>query len=890
MEKADGLRIVQLLSEKLDNHWTVFLGRDKKSCSLRKWKGFLPSVDKYHEYSVLYYEEVDCYGNKSQEDISPSSLKKICAIKKITKSSRVTIRDDVLEMMLSDALAYGTEEAHRMMVRLSSKARAGDLAALLREAGDAEWLQKAERIMPYFADWYADELCPPFRKEAIKHLDGASLAKMVRMAATEPWKLCFWWMTGVPLLEELDMARVEGLAHKFDATIPEDIKFVIQAYSRRPFGDARNRGDSFVWLESLAASNSKERPTLLPKNWLQPCLKYKVAKVVMASETEFVPEKFRRHGREAVVKIEGEEQLVLPRLATCVYALGDLECEAQVAEIITRAVTKIEDETQMRERHKWWPECDSSAPKPNPEQRAAIDAATSQRFAIVHGKPGTGKTALVMKAVVSAFERGQVVGVSFTGMSAQKQKAITRYGTTAHKVVSDWRRLGAESPFAGRKVLVIEEASTMPIRLLHAVLIAMGPSLSRVVMFGDPRQMDPIGGGPSILRELVKRYAGTPIASELKTSMRVSDATGAFVRDLDRICECRINDGFEWSPDPASGSPFVFLRRGKDAKETVKVIRDALKAAGIDPDSPLVQVMVHTNEERTRLMKAWYEASPFAAKHAYVENAFLVGERIMFLENNNSAHKPRDSRLVSDIVMNGTTGIVTKIFDEWPSASEWEPDNPPRTHEVQHTADLRTQGTIRRWIQVKTEDDDILVLLDRYGAQNINRIPPVTTAKMEGQEVKYSVVVLLRVSSELDASEIYTACSRGKERCFVVSDLDASISPECGRCPSRDFATTVMSSKDRFHCTTLWKRFPEYDAIADAIRVKALPVIKDPETIKKDEAAVFDDYSSSSSDGKCVLGKKKHKQRKKSATHFEFPANKKKKKSTKKRRRLTNTC
>jgi hypothetical protein len=129
---------------------------------------------------------------------------------------------------------------------------------------------------------------------------------------------------------------------------------------------------------------------------------------------------------------------------------------------------------------------------------------------------------------------------------------------------------------------------------------------------------------------------------------------------------------------------------------------------------------------------------------------------------------------------------------------------------------------------VETNDGEkIQVLLDRYGIEKIDRIPPITTAKGQGQEAKVSVVVIFGMSYEIDASDLYTGCSRGKDRCIVVvPDLNPSISPDSGRCPSRIFVDIVMMSKYRLLPTVLWKKFPRYEEIASAVKANDLPQVE----------------------------------------------------------------
>jgi hypothetical protein len=514
-----------------------------------------------------------------------------------------------------------------------------------------------------------------------------------------------------------------------------------------------------------------------------------------------------------------------------VYCIGDLKCEEAVAELITRAVTAPEEADEgeeepmrlvkMRPRSAWWPEKDPEAPTLTPEQEAAIEAMMHTRLGIVCGKPGTGKTSMVMKALFSAYIRGQCVGVSYTGMGAKNQHELAGYGVTAHKIICEWRSAGSdltgrrEHAFSGRRVLVLEESSVFWPRLLHQLLIALGPSLRRIYAFGDENQNPPACGGPSILQALIKRYAGTPVVAQLRTSMRVTDSTGAFLRDQERICKHLVNNGFEWSRDPSSGHPFVFLRRGNGARENVAIIRAALKAAKIDPDSNSVQVLVHRKDTRVEMARAWYEASPNGAKAAakglrYDEHEFSLGDRVMFLRNNNHKYIPRKSKLTADLFMNGTVGTIKDIFDEDPSAPE-----APHV-QVSDTRERKRDPAYRRWIRI--EPGNLLVLLDRYGKRWMTRVPPVTDKKMHGLEVDWAVLVLLKPGKG-GAKEIYTACSRGKRGCFVLADMDPSIVSASGSCPSRDFEQAVMSDKDVVPKSDFWRRFPAYESVRDEIAV-----------------------------------------------------------------------
>jgi RecA/RadA recombinase len=754
------------------------------------WLGLIPRPDLLHQYTVCYKLETDQYNHNKQ-------MGKVC---KVLATKRAPLDRGVLTNILRGASRLDAVSARETLERVMPIVDSGGLSALLRQCGEDKWLRDAEKRITYFSEWYVDELTPPYEKEALRYLPGESVARIARIAVTEPWKLCTWWTTGetIPeIMDELDYKQAMGLHARFPGSeFPASAQAAIQAYVGRPFGDARALQDSYVeqsWFE-------RKLGPAAGRSLLWACVHHKVA----------------------TVKKEGDR--------LCTYCLGDLDCEIKFSDALKAIILRPEkpNEVQMKPRTSWWPDCDATCRiKPNSDQVQAIELMVRSKLGVVCGKPGTGKTAVVMKAVFSAFRPGTCMGISFTGMSAENQHNLAGYGVTAHRVLHEWRRLGEDSPYADRKVLVVEEASAMSMRVFCAVLCIM-PSLSRVYIFGDEHQLAPVDGGASVLAAAIKRYEGTPVLARLKRSMRITDATGAFARDLDRICEHRVDDGFEWSGDPASGHPFVFMQRGETALDNALRMRNALAKAGVDPDSPRVHVIVWRNDTRIELARAWYELSVIGqtamkAGRPYAEHEFSVGERVMFLRNKNVAFKPGKSKFKTAKIKNGACKTIVEIFDEFGEDGE--------VTKVVDTRVPKKKQLARRWLRL--DPGNLTICLDYYGKQNITRIPPATGDKLQGLEAEYCVVLLLRSMGaakktkageeppkKLGAKWLYSACSRGKVACFVFADIDDKIHPSSGKCPSRDFASTVMSSKGIETKSELWKRLPEYDAAtADALRV-----------------------------------------------------------------------
>jgi len=351
----------------------------------------------------------------------------------------------------------------------------------------------------------------------------------------------------------------------------------------------------------------------------------------------------------------------------------------------------------------------------------------------------------------------------------------------------------------------------------------------------------PGGGGSSVLVAMTRRYAGTPVVCELTQSMRIADQTGAFVRNLDRICE--YNDGravdftnptrprllLEWTSAPSLGAgrcPFVFARRGATSAETVQIIRSLLIRCGAPPDDPAsdYHIIVHTNNQLRDLAQCWYAECPVARDvPAFREHDFRLGERVMFLENDYGG-RPRGSRFKSEPVMNGTVGTLDEISDE--NAELVEGGAEAAAPEVAHMVDTAAAPTYAhnvRWLHLAAPLD-LLVSLDRYRREGIIRAQPATGAKMQGQETGVVVVYIDHIDAEFTnftRRALYTMCARGKTMCVVVGGCAAADARGDGTlapCPDPDFERIVCGTPVLAERTAFWKAFPPYASIAAGLQ------------------------------------------------------------------------
>lgn len=757
----------------------------------RKWKGIFSKVDGLHYYKLTYIIEQDrLYKNQT--------INKVIYVENV---KRIPFTKQLLIGLLTQSQGMTNTQARAVLGKhfailpkqdstsIQSEFEPIEIRRVIQWCGNERWYKELEEKIEYFSEWYIEVLSPPYNFDTLVTLSKNAICKLIRIAILEPWKMCFWWLCiEDALLEELSVKDAKTIATRFKGNFPSEIQQLSDAYHYKPFGTARDFGDSYV--------------------------EYKVMH-------ECLPENVFRTGISLGV-FNIDTGMVQPDDAR-VYVVGDLLCESKVVKYIVDAVTSSEDDTEMRPESARWPQCDPEARELNSEQQQAVYNALSHRLHIISGKPGTGKTTYVMRAIYSAFKRKMAVVVAFTGMAAQKLRTSVGTGITAHKIVDIWKRTPVNK-YSFRRVLIIEEASNVSMRLMLALLTALGSSIRRIYLFGDHRQMPPPGGGASLLKALIARYSNTDLVSNLTISMRVTDTTGILLRDLDRIYSRSLDDGFEWSYTHPT-HPFVFVRAGRTVQENVMIVRKILQKRGInDPDSEewdRWQIMVHTNDYRREFARRWFESSRFYEmqkkdQRVYNEHAFYLGEKIMFIKNSNSPYKPRGAMFSSDAIMNGTVGTIAIIFDE-------NPNNPGCIHrKLYYTGDQPSGPGFRRWIGIVPQG--LRILLNHYDVRNIERVPPTTVSKNQGQETDIAIVVLPELdhmSSDtalcLGKTGIYTACSRGRQCCIVVTELDPGCEPSLGCCPAPLFRKIIMNGRD-IPQTDLHKKFPQFSTIESKVK------------------------------------------------------------------------
>lgn len=279
------------------------------------------------------------------------------------------------------------------------------------------------------------------------------------------------------------------------------------------------------------------------------------------------------------------------------------------------------------------------------EQQAALAHITRDRgLAIVVGYAGTGKSALLGVAREAWESAGlNVRGAALSGIAAEGLENGSGIGSrTIASLEHGWSQ--GRDLLTARDVLVIDEAGMVGTRQMERVLSRAADAGAKVVLVGDPQQLQAIEAGAAF-RAIHERHGGAEITEvrrqhegwqrdatrELATG-RTGDAIRAYA-DRDMV----------HAADTRAAAREELIERWD---------RDRQMRSG---DTRII--LTHTNDEvrglnesaRDRMRAAGDLGEDVAVKAERGERAFAAGDRIIFLRNERSLE-----------VKNGTLGTVER--------------------------------------------------------------------------------------------------------------------------------------------------------------------------------------------------------------------------------------
>jgi len=280
------------------------------------------------------------------------------------------------------------------------------------------------------------------------------------------------------------------------------------------------------------------------------------------------------------------------------------------------------------------------------EQRAAFEHVTGERgLSVVVGYAGTGKSAMLGVAR-EAWERSgfEVRGAALSGIAAEGLENGSGIASrTIASMEHGWTQ--GRDMLTSRDVLVIDEAGMVGTRQMERVLSHAADAGAKVVLVGDPQQLQAIEAGAAF-RAIHERHGGVEItevrrqlhdwqrdATRHLATGRTGEAIRAYAeRGMIHAAETREQARSElverWDRERIAApdqSRIILTHTNDEVRELNEAARDRMRAAGELGDD------VRVNTERGA-------------------RVFASGDRIMFLRNERSLE-----------VKNGTLGTVEQI-------------------------------------------------------------------------------------------------------------------------------------------------------------------------------------------------------------------------------------
>jgi exodeoxyribonuclease V alpha subunit len=414
-------------------------------------------------------------------------------------------------------------------------------------------------------------------------------------------------------------------------------------------------------------------------------------------------------------------------------------------------------------------------------QREQLALATTGRFGILGGSPGTGKTYTVAKLVRHLLDNG-LIALHDIGIGAPTGKAAVRLtemlqangidvrARTEHSMLEigehsetgQWTFLRNEENPLPYRLLVIDETSMNDLAIMLSIFRARAPGCF-VLLVGDVNQLPPVGNGAP-LRDMIA--AGLPYG-ELREIKRNS---GGIVEACGLIRDCK-----PWTD--LTEEPNSNLRITHDTTPTEKLARivkliEQSRQAGHDPVWDC-QVLVAVNESsplsRQALNKLLQDELNPNQKNPGTD--FRISDKIVCLKNgfyksedpDGIDHEAKKNERDEVYVANGELAEVIEITDKAVIAKMANPSrvvsipikkqNAEPVDESDDEPEKKQSGTKSNW--------DLGYALSVHKSQGSEW--PVVIVALDG----YAGAKMI-----CDRAWLYTAISRGKQTVHLVGQAE----------------------------------------------------------------------------------------------------------------------
>ncbi len=388
------------------------------------------------------------------------------------------------------------------------------------------------------------------------------------------------------------------------------------------------------------------------------------------------------------------------------------------------------------------------------EQAAAVQAAQKHRFMVLTGSPGTGKT-FTLRAILHSGWETPILAAP-TGKAANRLSELTGLPAfTLHRLLE--YKPGQEANRTSERPLdadlvIVDEAAMIDVPLAAALLKAIDPSRTTLILCGDADQLPPVGPG-NVLRDIINSEE-FPVV-RLQQIVR-QDASSQIIPNARRVLE-----GVPIHVDNQSYTDFKYfsvdastqVKEQEELKNSITDVFDHLMYLGYSPRD----VQVLTPMKKGPLPGAHalnkvlqHKLNPSTPKNASYtqgsDTSFRVGDRVIQLRNDYERS-----------IFNGDTGVVTQV-------------NGP---------------------QVQVAFEDKTVVYDDNNLLQLELAYAISIHKSQGSE--WPVVILplsLHHKQMLTRRLLYTAITRAK-KLFVLVGCSKAVAYALAQNDDNDRITTL---------------------------------------------------------------------------------------------------
>ncbi|MCR5183101.1 MAG: ATP-dependent RecD-like DNA helicase [Opitutales bacterium] len=390
-----------------------------------------------------------------------------------------------------------------------------------------------------------------------------------------------------------------------------------------------------------------------------------------------------------------------------------------------------------------------------PEQMAAIRAALLEKFSVITGGPGTGKTTILsaLCAILKA-KKTTIMLAAPTGRAAQRMAEATGVpAQTIHRMLNigagtrkdsdeELRELIAggneeeSEDFLKADFVIIDEASMLDASLAAQLLRRIAPE-THLVLVGDVHQLPSIGAG-NVLSDIIR--SGTVATTTLQAVFRQGSRSG-IVTTAHNILR-----GVTTPPPEVlsfgeidTGRDIFFLPCESPEETKRKVLELATKVIpklfAVDPVNDIqILTAMHKGEVGVQALNAYLQKAykNIPAENATISQHLEQGDKVIQTRNN-----------YEKSVFNGDMGTVASIDKE--------------------------TGTV-----VVKFDKATAEYTKNEAQSELQLAYAITIHKSQGSEFPVVIVPLVKGQfMMLRRNLIYTAITRGRKKVFVVGQSGA---------------------------------------------------------------------------------------------------------------------